>query len=198
MLGTTISLPFFLALILFAHPAMAAGKLPFDIGWQDSVAMVEAMLKKQTTNVHFVKDAPSERTIIESRKFYDDHPFTVRCVFYRNKLKDIVIYAVTAGFKDNLRRAGDLAKKIFLAKVKKYPKCSLLNKRTVEGGQKYFFRSEHALVDLSWGRIKKTKTGIVLVVWRRPDTLDNPFRDFGIYSAQLDKKSINTLFSEAQ
>lgn len=174
-----------LAAIFAFSPAMAGGLLPFGLGWGDSVAQAEAALKKKTTNVHFVKEenARPERVVIESRKFYDDHPFTVRCLFYRNKLQNIAIYAHTAGFKDNLKRAGDLARKIFLARIRKYPNCGLLERGPRDGGQKYVYSSDRAQVDLSWGRIRKTGAAVVLVVWRRPKHLDNPFPDSGALSA---------------
>lgn len=174
-----------LAAVFAFSPAMAGGLLPFGLGWGDSVAQAEAALKKKTTNVHFVKEENPrpERVVIESRKFYDDHPFTVRCLFYRNRLQNIAIYAHTAGFRDNLKRAGELARKIFLARVKKYPGCGLLERGPHDGGQKYVYRSDSALVDISWGRIRKTGAAVVLVVWRRPRHFDNPFPDSGTYSA---------------
>lgn len=172
------------AMVFAFSPAMAGGLLPFGLGWGDSVAQVEGALKKKTTNVHLVKEenARPERVVIEARKFYDDHPFTVRCLFYRNRLQNIAIYAHTAGFRDNLKRAGDLARKVFLARIKKYPNCSLLERSPHDGGQKYVYKSDRARVDLSWGRINKTRAAVVLVVWRRPGLLDNPFRDSGIYA----------------
>ena len=149
-----------------APAASVSSALPFGLAWGDSPEKAQKLLKKQTTNVHRATggDQAAGREIVDAQKYYDGQPFLVRCVFEKGKLAVIGLTAILAAYKNNLRRARELAQKFFIKKLNK--KYILMKIEHENGVEKRFYKSDFANVETHCGEYGDRGAAIASILYR--------------------------------